>query len=107
MLLLYTTKHCFFFTLMLHLDISFVPFLYLYQLLFDNLNTNRYLPYNLPGALQWHWFVLIGILSVYPRAVKREEPPQYYVPILRKLGTLWISSPPTHRLLSLRDGCHQ
>ena len=51
--------------------------------LLDILNLNTLLNNNLPGALQWQWFVPVGILSVYPAAVEREDSPQHNVPILQ------------------------
>ena len=90
MLFVYIKRH---FVIQCSIWISLLYLLRIYtHFLFDNLNVNRKVPYNLPGALQWHWFVLIGLLSVYPCAVKRKEPPQYYLPILRKLGVLRIPS---------------
>ena len=75
--------------ILIHKNISYVtprfddiiPILCLQEL--NILNLNGFLWHDLPGALQWQWFVHVGVLSIFPSAVEREDSPQHNVPILR------------------------
>lgn len=72
-------------------------------LILNLLMKSSFLWNRLPGALQWQWFVHVGILSVSPATVERKDSPQHDVSILRQLGVLRISSQPADGLLSLRE----